>query len=69
MEKMEILRIVIEVVAMILVAFLASKTFKFKDALTTLINAAKDGKVTEEEFQNIVDDIKKDLARIQVIEL
>lgn len=57
----EIVRIVLEVIGTILLFFIGNKSFKFKDALATLIDAAKDGKVTEEEFQNIVDDIKKDL--------
>jgi len=61
MEKIEIARIVIEIVGTALIGFLASKTFKFKDSLTRIIAAAKDARVTETEFQEIVDAIKKDL--------
>ena len=61
MEKLEIVRIIIEVVGTLALGFLANKTFKFKDALTKLIAAAKDQVVTEAEFQEIVDAIKKDI--------
>jgi len=61
MLKIEIVRIVIEVAGTLLLAFFASKTFKFKDALTKVIAAAKDAVVTEAEFQEIVDAIKKDI--------
>lgn len=50
------------VIAGFAVAILSAiKAFKFKEALVTLIDAAKDAKITEEEFQSIVDAIKKDI--------
>ena len=61
MEKFDLLRIVAEVVVTALLGLVSYKTFKFKDALTTLIRASKDMVITEEEFQDIVDEIKKDL--------
>jgi hypothetical protein len=61
MDKVELFRLVLELVAGGLVIFLASKNFKFKEALVKVIEAAKDGKVTEEEFQGIVDEVKKEI--------
>jgi hypothetical protein len=61
MEKLEIVRIGIEVVGTLVLGYLANKTFKFKDALTKVIAAAKDSVITETEFQEIVDAVKKDL--------
>lgn len=61
MEKTELIRIAIEIVGSFLLVYLASKTFKFKDSLSAIISAAKDAKVTEEEFQNIIDKVKKDI--------
>jgi hypothetical protein len=60
MEKIEIIRLLAEVVAFALIAFLGGKTFKYKDSLVTIIRSAKDAKITEAEFQEIVDAVKKD---------
>jgi hypothetical protein len=67
MEKLEIIRIAIEVVLFILTMFFGYKTFKFKDALTAVLVAAKDAVITEEEFQNIVDQIKKEIWKDEPI--
>jgi len=61
MNKTEMYLIGFSVVSLLFNLFLGSKTFKFKDALWTLILAAKDGKIDENEFQEITDKIKKDL--------
>jgi hypothetical protein len=61
MEKLEIVRIGLEITGTLLLGWLTHKSFKFKDALTKIIAAAKDAVVTEDEFQEIVDAIKKDL--------
>lgn len=61
MEKIEIIRIALEIIGTMVLGYLANKTFKFKDALTKVIAAAKDAVVTEAEFQEIVDAIKKDI--------
>jgi len=61
MEKLEIIRIVLEIVGTLLLGWLTHKSFKFKDALTKIIAAAKDAIVTETEFQEIVDSIRKDI--------
>ena len=61
MGKTEIIRIALEVIGTAVIGFLANKTFKFKDALAKVISAAKDAVITEAEFQEIVDAIKKDI--------
>jgi hypothetical protein len=61
MEKIEIFRLIAEVAGFALLTFFAAKTFKYKDSLTAIIKAAKDLRVTEKEFQEIVDAIKKDI--------
>jgi len=61
MEKTQIIILAVAVVSGLFNLFLTFKTFRFKDALWTLIEAAKDGRIDENEFQQITDDIKKDL--------
>lgn len=61
MDKTQLFLIGYSVVSTLAGLFLANKTFKFKDALWALIVAAKDGKIDEAEFQNITDNIRKDL--------
>jgi len=61
MEKTQLIIISVGIVSLLFNVFLATKTFKFKDALWSLILAAKDGKVTEAEFQEITDNIKKEI--------
>jgi hypothetical protein len=61
MEKLELIRIVAEGVGVILLAFLGNKTFKYRAVLLEIIKAAKDVKVTETEFQAIVDAIKAEI--------
>jgi hypothetical protein len=61
MNKTELYLIAFSVVSLAFNIFLGPKVFRFKDALWTLILAAKDGKVNEAEFQQITDQIKKDL--------
>jgi len=61
MEKIEIIRVAFEVVGTLVIAYLSAKTFKYKDSLTAIIEAAKDARVTEDEFQKIVDVVKKDI--------
>jgi len=61
MEKTQMITIAVAVISALFNVFLLSKTFKFKDALWSLIMAAKDGKISEEEFQEITDNIKKDI--------
>jgi len=61
MAKTDLIIVSVAAISAILNVFLLGKTFKFKDALWTLISAAKDGKIDETEFQEITDNIKKDL--------
>lgn len=61
MEKMEILRISLEVASVVLSAFFAGKMFRYKNVILEILNAAKDGKVTEQEFQGIIDEVKKEI--------
>ncbi len=61
MEKFEIIRIAAEAVGFILLAWLGTKAFRFKDIIVKIIEAAKDTKVTEEEFQGIIDEVKKEI--------
>jgi len=61
MEKIEMIRIGIEVVVSGALLFFATKSFKFKDSLTELLKAVKDGKVTEAECQKVADTIIKDI--------
>ena len=61
MEKSTMIILGVAVVSTLFNIFLVGKTFKFKDALWSLISAAKDGKISEEEFQEITDNIRKDL--------
>ncbi len=61
MDKTQLIIIAVAVVSGAFNIFLAAKTFKFKDALWALIVAAKDGKIEEAEFQEITDQIKKDI--------
>jgi len=61
METFEMIRILAEAVGGLLVIFLGGKYFRFKDIIITTINAAKDAKVTEEEFQQIIDKIKAEI--------
>jgi len=61
MEKFEIIRIAVEAVGFILIVWLGGKSFRFKDILVKVVDAAKDSKVTEEEFQGIIDEVKKEI--------
>lgn len=59
---MEILRIIFEIVlggGGLLLLLDRMADFKYKKALEKVLIAAKDQKVTEEEFQGIVDELKK----------
>ncbi len=59
--NIETIRIIVEVVGVLLLTFVTSKTFRYKDIAVKLIEAAKDMKVTEQEFQAIVDEVKKEI--------
>ena len=61
MEKFDIIRTAFEIIGAGVISFLGHKTFKFKDIIIKLITAAEDGKVTEEEFQEIVDEVKEEI--------
>ncbi len=61
MEKLELIRLVAEGVGFVALSVLANKTFRFKGILVKIIEAAKDAKITEEEFQGIVDEVKKEI--------
>jgi len=61
MEKTEIMRIAAEAVGFILLTWLGTKAFKYKDIIVKVIEAAKDTKVTEAEFQGIIDEVKKEI--------
>ena len=61
METLEIVRIVAEAVGVLAITFLSSKTFKYRAVLVQIIEAAKDIKITEAEFQKIVDAIKAEI--------
>jgi hypothetical protein len=59
---MDIVRIVFEIVAaggLLILGLDKLADFKYKDALKKILIAAKDKKVTEEEFQGIVDELKR----------
>jgi hypothetical protein len=59
---MDILRIILEIVAaggLLILGLDKLADFKYKAALSKLLIAAKDKKVTEEEFQGIVDELKR----------
>lgn len=57
----EIVRIIFEVLGLIILTLTASKTFKYKEIIVTLVESAKDAKITEDEFQKIVDEVKKEI--------
>ena len=61
MEKLELIRIIAEGVGVLAIAFLSSKTFKYRAVILEIIEAAKDVKITEAEFQKIVDAIKAEI--------
>jgi hypothetical protein len=61
MDKIEIIRVVVEVVAGLAIWFLSTKSFKYKAVLEEIIKAAKDLKITEAEFQAIVDKAKAEV--------
>lgn len=59
---MDALRIILEVVAaggLLILGLDKLADFKYKDALKKILIAAKDKRVTEEEFQDIVDELKR----------
>jgi hypothetical protein len=59
---MDILRIALEIIAaggLFILGLDKLADFKYKVALEKILIAAKDKKVTEEEFQGIVDELKK----------
>lgn len=61
MEKLEIIRISLEVASVLFVAFFGGKMFRYKNVILAIINAAKDAKITEDEFQGIIDEVKKEV--------
>lgn len=59
---MDILRIALEIIAaggLLILGLDKLADFKFKNLLAKVLVAAKDKKVTEAEFQEIVDEAKK----------
>jgi hypothetical protein len=58
METFEIIRILAETIGGLALIFLGGKYFRYKEIIIMIIEAAKDVKITEEEFQSIIDRIK-----------
>lgn len=61
METIELIRVLAETGGGLLLIFLGGKYFRFKDIIITTIKAAQDAKITEEEFQSIIDKIKAEI--------
>jgi hypothetical protein len=61
METFEIIRLIGEGIAAIALFILSRKTIKYKNIIVEIINAAKDWQITEQEFQKIVDAIRREI--------
>ncbi len=69
MDKITLYLLIYSIVSTLFNLFFGNKTFKFKDAAWALIVAMKDGKITEQEAQDVASKFHKDLFNSQDINL
>lgn len=61
METLEILRLVVELLAGVVLFVLSRKTIRYKNIIVKIIEAAKDLRVTEQEFDDIINEIRREI--------
>lgn len=61
METLEILRLVVELLAGVVLFVLSRKTIRYKNIIVKIIEAAKDLRVTEQEFDDIINEIRHEI--------
>jgi len=61
MSTFEIITTIWASVASFALIYITGKSFKYKDIIAKIIEASKDAKITEVEFQGIIDEVKKEI--------
>ncbi len=61
MTKLEIIATIWSAVSSFALIYITGKSFKYKDIIAKIIEAAKDARITEPEFQGIIDEVKKEI--------